>query len=295
MNYIKELNAFYDWLELNELTKPAVLLWHALMHLNNKSGWQESFTVARSVIEAKTGLKKDAYYTARNNLKQNGLLDFKERGTKATVFKMTPVSSVLQTTYQTNYNDLSVKQTTNQTISQTTSQTIPQTTTETITKQKQNETKQNNVAATDSPGMVFRFYEKNMGPLVESIAGHLNILIDESSEELVHEALRRAVVANAGNKMKFAESILRSWNDQRLKTMSDVEAADKAFERKKQQQSKSYGNKPIREEVRPGWLGKPEDERVPETVPPANSQLEEEKQMMLAKLAAKKERGNEGE
>ncbi|KAB7709014.1 hypothetical protein F9802_02450 [Bacillus aerolatus] len=34
-DYIKEVHAFYDWLELNELPQSAVLLWHALMHLND--------------------------------------------------------------------------------------------------------------------------------------------------------------------------------------------------------------------------------------------------------------------
>jgi hypothetical protein len=160
VNYIKEINAFYDWLELNELSKSAVLLWHALMHLNNKSGWQESFTVARSVIEAKTGLKKDAYYKARNQLKQAGLIDFKERGTKATVFKIFSFdSSEKQTTTQTNDDSLSEKQTRSQTKSQTTTQTRSQTKSQTINKlneTKLNETKDKNTSRRKS-----RIYDKD--------------------------------------------------------------------------------------------------------------------------------------
>lgn len=46
MNYIKEINAFYDCLERHLLSASAVTLWHALMHINNKAMWIESFTVA---------------------------------------------------------------------------------------------------------------------------------------------------------------------------------------------------------------------------------------------------------
>lgn len=40
MNYIAELKAFYDRLELNPAPSPAIALWHALMSIANKTGWQ---------------------------------------------------------------------------------------------------------------------------------------------------------------------------------------------------------------------------------------------------------------
>lgn len=90
-----------------------------------------------------------------------------------------------------------------------------------------------------SPGMAFRFYEDNIHPLTPHVAEVISKMIDESSEELVHESLRRAVVASAGNKIKFAEAILRAWQNKRLKTLADVVADDKAFERSKQNHSQS--------------------------------------------------------
>lgn len=86
-----------------------------------------------------------------------------------------------------------------------------------------------------SPGIAFRFYEDNIGPLVPHVAETVSFMIDAASEELVAEALRKSVVANANNKIKYAEGILRKWNDQRLKTLADVVAADKAFERRGQE------------------------------------------------------------
>ena len=84
-----------------------------------------------------------------------------------------------------------------------------------------------------SAGRAFRFYEDNISPLVPHIAERISIMIDESSEELVHEALKRSVEANARNKMNYADTILRAWSDQRITTLSAVLAADKETERRK--------------------------------------------------------------
>jgi len=80
MNYISEIKAFYDWLELNQIDATHISLWHSLMYIANKTGWQQEFTVPMSTLELKTGLKRGAIYNARNKLKQLGLIDFKERG-----------------------------------------------------------------------------------------------------------------------------------------------------------------------------------------------------------------------
>lgn len=89
MNYIKELNAFYDWLETNSLSTSAIALWHALMHINNKSGWAEEFGVATSVLCIKTGLSDRTIRNARNELKQKGRIDWKSRkGNQSAMYKI---------------------------------------------------------------------------------------------------------------------------------------------------------------------------------------------------------------
>ncbi|WP_083509149.1 DnaD domain-containing protein [Planococcus rifietoensis] len=85
-------------------------------------------------------------------------------------------------------------------------------------------------------GKAFRFYEQNISHLVPHIAERISIMIDESSEELVHEALKRSVEANARNKMNFADAILKTWDAQRITTLAGVLAADETFERNKQDQ-----------------------------------------------------------
>src|SRR5688572_13265279 len=80
MNYITEINSFYDWLETNELPKSAVALWHALMHVNNKAGWAPEFAVAISTLEFKTKFRRSELFEARNVLTQKGRIGWRQRG-----------------------------------------------------------------------------------------------------------------------------------------------------------------------------------------------------------------------
>ena len=96
MNYIKEINAFYDWLETNSLSTSEIALWHALMHINNKSGWAEEFTVATSVLCIKTGLADRTIRDTRNKLKQKGRIDFRSRkGNQSAIYKMISLVEVM--------------------------------------------------------------------------------------------------------------------------------------------------------------------------------------------------------
>ncbi|KAA0956662.1 DnaD domain protein [Planococcus sp. ANT_H30] len=99
------------------------------------------------------------------------------------------------------------------------------------------------VVVDKSAGKAFRFYEQNISHLVPHIAERISIMIDESSEELVHEALKRSVEGNARNKMNFADTILKSWSDQLITTLAGVEAADKEFERRKRGNSNGTTSK----------------------------------------------------
>lgn len=80
MNYLAELKAFYDRLELNPLPSPAIALWHALMSIANKTGWQQEFTAAVSVLVLKSGLNAQAVKRARNRLEQDGYISWRSRG-----------------------------------------------------------------------------------------------------------------------------------------------------------------------------------------------------------------------
>ena len=149
MNYILEIKAFYELLELNQLHTPAIALWHALMHIANKTGWQDNFTVAIPVLTIKTGLNKQAVLKARNELKEKGLIDFKSRNNQAASYS---IKSLLQ--YE-KYNcfktaEDTAKDTTEDTANDTAEDTARGTAEDTINKHKPNQTKPNgNINSSD--------------------------------------------------------------------------------------------------------------------------------------------------
>lgn len=111
MNYLLELKAFYDWIEVNRLPASTIAMWHGLMCIANKTGWQQEFTVSSSVLETKTGLKKEAQHRARNALKQLGRIDWKSGvGRKSATYSIIPFSAVKPTQNVTQYVTQSVTQ-----------------------------------------------------------------------------------------------------------------------------------------------------------------------------------------
>jgi hypothetical protein len=153
MNYITEINCFYDWLETNSVSDSSIVLWHALMHINNKCGWKVEFPVAISSIQNKTGLSKSSILRARNQLKQVGRITFKERtGNLSTVYRIVAFHTDTQSGTQSG------------------TQTVTQSGTQTDTIHKLNETKlketiKKEAVATTPPSKIQKFsIEKYMLP-----------------------------------------------------------------------------------------------------------------------------------
>ncbi|MDC3418730.1 hypothetical protein [Aquibacillus salsiterrae] len=89
MNYIKQLNAFYNQLDFNPLSNNAILLWHSLMQINNKTGWKQKFTVAAKVITAKIQLNESVFKRARTELQEKGYIHCQSRsGNLAPVYEI---------------------------------------------------------------------------------------------------------------------------------------------------------------------------------------------------------------
>src|SRR5690606_26051538 len=81
MNYIKQLNAFYDWLLLNPLKPKEQALYLAILHMNNKAGWKREFSVANQTLMALCQMSKSELHKVRELLEQKGLIEYK-RGKK---------------------------------------------------------------------------------------------------------------------------------------------------------------------------------------------------------------------
>ncbi|STP30350.1 Replication initiation and membrane attachment [Enterococcus durans] len=93
MDYIGQLNAFDNWLEYNELGAGPQLLWYKLMAIANKSGWQSELSIANTRLQAMTKTSEKTLINNRNQLIQNGLLQYKKRGrTKAGIYLITDLT-----------------------------------------------------------------------------------------------------------------------------------------------------------------------------------------------------------
>lgn len=93
MTYITIINSFWDSATTNPLSTGQVSLYFALLHVCNRSNWTEWFQAPNQVLSVLTGLSRSGILKARNELKQRNLIDFRERGTKATIYKITIANS----------------------------------------------------------------------------------------------------------------------------------------------------------------------------------------------------------
>ncbi|SKA01928.1 DnaD and phage-associated domain-containing protein [Carboxydocella sporoproducens DSM 16521] len=82
MNYIKQLNALYDWLQENKLSVSASSLYHTLLMINNRCGWTAWFQRTNQSLCGLIGIDEKTLIRARNELKQKGLIDFKSGNKK---------------------------------------------------------------------------------------------------------------------------------------------------------------------------------------------------------------------
>lgn len=96
MNYLLEINLFYNFVQMKQLSTGQIALWHALMNINNKCAWIEWFNVSNQMLKLITGLSRTGIQKARNTLKQYGLIDFKSNGTKATKYHLIPIAKSVQ-------------------------------------------------------------------------------------------------------------------------------------------------------------------------------------------------------
>lgn len=105
MNYIAEIKAFHDLVMTKQLSTGQIALWYALMSINNKCAWAEWFSVPNLTLELNTGLSRSGVLKAKNTLRQHGVIEFKFRDTKATMYKMISLLKSTQDSTQISTQD----------------------------------------------------------------------------------------------------------------------------------------------------------------------------------------------
>lgn len=213
MNYIRELNAFRDWLMLNHLNTSGVALWYTLMAVNNMAGWKEWFTVPNPTLMQLTKLSKQGLADARSELKNKKLIDYRPGNRKqAGSYKMISLVNSFDQTL-----DPILDQTVDQTLDPSADQLL------TIIKHKQEETKQDNTTSPDP----FRLFEsEGFGTISPFIADNIQDLVKTYGETWVCEAMRESVIQGK-RKLSYVHGILKSWAADGMKRTGDRRKEDK--------------------------------------------------------------------
>jgi DNA replication protein DnaD len=212
LNYIKQLNAFYDWRLLNDLSGKEQVLYLTLLHLNNKCGWKKEFNAPNRTLELLCSIDRSALNKLRNNLIQKGLIEYKKgRKGKAGLYK---IKCLYMCNYYTGLD----------TNTDTHLDTNPDTNIATIPKQKQNKTKKEVVEEQRQKliGECQRIFNGNVNMNgVLSIAEYLN---KGMTVDIVIQALNkgRLKTGNQAQAYSYANKVLLNWYNEGKKDISDL-------------------------------------------------------------------------
>lgn len=221
MNYLSEILAFYDWLETNPLPSPAIVTWHALMSIANKTGWKQEFAVAVSVISLKTGLNAKAIERARNKLAQDGRIRWKPRGgNKSAIYEM--ISLCDKTDSENVAQD--VGEDVVQSVAQSVSQGVA------INKTKQNKTKQNNKKDKKKESLKYSDDPELESAIMDFIDMRRKIKapMTDKAIKLLLSRLDKMTDQNSVKAMILEQSIVNSWKSvYPLKTEGDNNSSNR--------------------------------------------------------------------
>ncbi|MCA1010661.1 DnaD domain-containing protein [Halobacillus halophilus] len=224
MNYIKEINAFYDRMELDGLTTSEIVLWHTLMHFHNKAGWREEITLAATSILVKSGLTESAFKRARKQLKEKGYLTFRSVGKN-----QAPIYQLITREYPESgrlTDERAIRQADVQMTKQVDQQATEQMNQSADALLKQKETKRDKTTVVDATRKnPHTFYEQNFGMLNPHIAESITAWCEDMPEELVLEAMKRALQHNKPF-FQYSGGILKRWQARGVKTLEEVESLD---------------------------------------------------------------------
>ncbi|WP_420222887.1 DnaD domain-containing protein [Pediococcus acidilactici] len=132
---------------------------------------------------------------------------------------------------------------------------------------------------------IYDLYQSNFGVASPIIIETINQDVNDYSEELVIEAMKRAKLSQAN--YRYAQGILKDWASHGVKTLADVQGADAAYNQK--QQRRQGGKKVIQKETLPDWA-------MDDYTPPVTTKNKEEAAQLQKEVNEKlaKLRGKEG-
>lgn len=249
-NYIKELNAFHNWLETNPLNATTQTLWYQIMHIANKTGWLDEFTIANITLQAKAGISENTLNKHRNILVQLGRIDYTSRGkNKAGKYSMNFFTS-------NNEAEGEVIHEVERAVVPAVEREVKAEALTKLNKTKQNKTKQDDSQPLDLEINPISLWTENYNFPNAIVQQDLFEYQDEFGSELLCEALSTTIRNGIEKKGAWAYTmrILETWKSKGIATVEDVK---KHEEQRQQSFSKSsntnYQNSSSRKETLPNW------------------------------------------
>ncbi|OQO68410.1 DNA replication protein DnaD [Enterococcus villorum] len=271
MDYIGQLNAFDNWLEYNELGAGPQLLWYKLMAIANKSGWQSELSIANTRLQAMTKTSEKTLINNRNQLIQNGLLQYKKRGrTKAGIYILSDLTgnfTVKAKVNRTEESSFTVNIPVNSKVNPKVNREVIPSVNSTVNPSAYiNNTKQDNTNKEDEEYIgVCEFIQKNWEESpTRLLKNSLGSMIKVWGSDMILFAFKLAFengVEMPGVK-RYVETILESWEKQKIKALDEaIQAQEDYKNRKKKQIYTPKYKKNVRRELLPAWVNNPPEEK----------------------------------
>lgn len=240
MNYIREMNAFIDWLEINPSEAITQTLWFHLMAIANKSGWPEWFTVANLTLQAKLCISENTLIKHRNLLIQKGRIEYKNQGKqKAGKYRLIPFTSLNEVIHDSTANfaaDLEVNYEVNRAVN---CEVNPSALFK-LNKTKQNiddEHKQDQPAPARESISPLSLYQSEIGKATNIVCHEMVKWLTEGKldepEEMLCLAIREAVV-NEKRSWAYVNSVLEGCVRDGIRTAAQMERQILEFQARKQ-------------------------------------------------------------
>ena len=305
MNYLKQVLALNQLQLRDPLSKGQYMLFQALLNVNNDCGWIEWFEVASIRLEFFSQMSREGVQKARKELIERGLIEFKSNGTRAGSYRLkklyedsTQVSTQDSTQISTQTNaEIEPLSTPLPTQLEKNTQMSTQDSTQTSTqygtplnklnKTKLNKSKVNSCSSYTEPNTeksvdnddnkttenVFEFYQKNFGILSPFIQEDILYWIRDIGDELVLEALKRALERN--KEYGYAKKIMQSWVRKGIDSLEKAEAERVQFIRANEKRGNHY-QRTGRVATVPDWVNNPNDTKETKLSPEEEQKLRDQ-------------------
>ncbi|WP_339229073.1 DnaD domain protein [Oceanobacillus sp. FSL K6-2867] len=199
MNVWKEMNAFRDWLLLNEMSSSGIVLWYSLFTIWKKFGCESKFNVPNSTLMKLTGLSKQGLIKARNTLIRHQFIHYENKKGSAPDYQLSSLAR-------------SVESSQSHSQSQTTSESLP------LLDDLRNRRREGRKIASEK---LLVAYEQSFGGLPPIAMQSLHDWSEELEEEIILEAIELAM-KQGGRMFSNVEEILEQWKGAGLKNTGEV-------------------------------------------------------------------------